>query len=214
MKVLVACEFSGRVRDAFLAVGCDAWSCDLLPTEVPGPHIEACALDVVGDGWDLLIAHPPCTYLSRAGARWMYPKAGVVCADRYQRAMAARDFFQRLLDAPVARVCVENPQPLKVVNLPTHSQVIQPFEFGHPYSKRTLLWLRGLPQLRPTNVLAEYRPFLRSNTGYGRRAGQSFSRGAVSSSKDASRTFEGIAEAMATQWGATHALMRAEVGRG
>lgn len=201
MRVLVACEYSGRVRDAFSQLGHDAWSCDFLETETPGQHILGDVRPILRQPWDLVIGHPPCTYLSRAGARWMYPRAGEVCAERLAHALEARELFNAVLSANAPMVCVENPTPLKIVDLPAHSQAIQPYEYGHPFSKRTLLWLRGLPELVPTKVLSEYKPLLRSNTGFGARAGQKNHKGAVSSWKDASRTFEGIATAMAQQWG-------------
>jgi hypothetical protein len=201
MKVLVACEFSGIVRDAFAVRGHDAWSCDLLPSERPGQHIQGNVLDVLGDGWDLMIAHPPCTYLSRAGARWMY-KGGRIDPTRRQLGMEAREFFIKLWTAfAIPRVAIENPTPLKMFLLPAYTQAIQPYQFGHPYSKRTLLWLRGLPPLQSTNVVVEHTPWVRSNSGAGRRAGQQWHSGKCSGGTKAERTFEGIATAMADQWG-------------
>ena len=204
MKVLIACEYSGTVRDAFLKLGHDAMSCDLLPTDVPGPHYQGNIFDivdeVVDDRWDLIIAHPPCTYLSRAGARWLY-KGGKIDQVRYEQGLEARRFFFKLLNANCPRIAVENPTPMKIFDLPTPSQVIQPYQFGDPYSKRTLLWLKGLPPLVPTNVLTEYRPFLPSNTG-GKKRGQKYSIGISKSSKESAKTFQGIADAMAQQWGA------------
>ena len=200
MRVLVACEFSGTVRDAFTARGHDAMSCDVKPTETPGPHYQGDVRDILGDGWDLMIAHPPCTYLSRAGARWLYTKAGEIDPERYARGMEARAFFVELLAAPIARICIENPTPLRAFRLPYYTQAIEPHHFGHPYSKRTLLWTRGLPLLLPTKRLAQFRPLLRSNTG-GAARGTKATRGAVYSAADASRTFPGIAAAMADQWG-------------
>ena len=210
LRVLVACEYSGRVRDAFLARGHDAMSCDLLPTDSPGPHYQGDALDLLGQPWDLIVAHPPCTYISRAGARWMYPKAGSICEERLRLALSAKSLFMKILAADCQRICVENPTPLKVVGLPRHSQAIQPYQFGHPYSKRTLLWLKGLPKLRPTNVTSDFQPFLRSNTGKGARMGQASSKGVAKDWKEASTTFEGIADAMAAQWGGVACSARLE----
>tara|TARA_R100000808_G_scaffold5717_1_gene17245 strand:- start:105 stop:767 length:663 start_codon:yes stop_codon:yes gene_type:complete len=201
MRVLVACEFSGTVRDAFIARGHDAMSCDLMPTEVPGPHYEGSVLDVLDDGWDLMIAHPPCTYLSKAGARWLYPKAGVMDEGRYRKGMEARDFFMKLLHAPIPKVAIENPTPLRAFRLPPPTQAIEPYHHGHSFSKKTLLWLRGLPHLNRTKTVENYEPFLPSNTGYGASQGQKTSRGVVRGGMDASRTFKGIAKAMAAQWG-------------
>ena len=131
----------------------------------------------------------------------MYPTAGNVDEIRLGRALEAKRLFMALLGSPVPRIAVENPTPLKVVGLPAHSQVIQPYQFGHPYSKRTLLWLRGLPQLKSTNPVAEWVPYLPSNTG-GAKRGHKATPGVVSNAKDASKTFRGVAEAMADQWGA------------
>jgi hypothetical protein len=200
MKVLVACECSGRVRDAFLRRGHDAISCDLDPCEIGGPHYQGNVLDVLEDGWDLMIAHPPCTYLSRAGARWLYPSPGVLDPARYALGIEARELFLQLLRAPIERIAIENPTPLCVFDLPAHSQTIEPYEHGHPYSKRTRLWLRGLPPLNPTRTVDEYEPFLPSNTG-GASRGERHAYSLVKDPREASRTFSGIAEAMAAQWG-------------
>lgn len=199
MRVLIACEFSGVVRDAFIRQGHDAMSCDLLPTEVPGPHYQGDVFDIIDDNWDLMIAHPPCTYLSKAGARWLH-RGGGIDPDRSAKGMLAKSFFLRLLDAEIPRIAVENPTPLRYFGLPQPTQVIQPYEYGEPFSKRTLLWLRGLPPLVPTRILSEYTPFMPSNTsGFAR--GKGGSRGTAHDASTASRTFRGIAQAMATQWG-------------
>lgn len=203
MKVLVACEESQEVCKAFRLLGHEAYSCDLQDCSggFPEWHIKGDALIEAYSGkYDLLIAHPPCTYLSRAGARWMYPSSGVLCQERLELAIEAKEFFNTLLNAPVGMVAVENPTPLKVVGLPEHTQAIQPYQFGHPYSKRTLLWLKNLPNLVATNVLSEYSPYLPSNTG-GKSRGQKSSKGFVKNQKEASKTFPGVAKAMAEQWG-------------
>ena len=150
--------------------------------------------------WDLIIAHPPCTYMSKAGARFMYLTAGNVNQERFEKALRAKEFFMQFMNADCDKICIENPTPLKIVGLPKESQVIQPYQFGHPYSKRTLLWLKGLPELKPTNILTEYTPYLPSNTG-GFARGKGGSRGVAHNAKDASKTFGGIAQAMAEQWG-------------
>lgn len=199
MKVLIACEYSGTVRDAFIKAGHDALSCDLEPTEKPGPHYQGSILDIIDKGWDMMIAHPPCTYLSRAGARWLH-KAGSIDPDRYQKGLEAKAFWEAMFNANIKRIAVENPTPLKLFGLPTPHQVVQPFEFGHPYSKRTLLWLKNLPPLMPTNIITNHTPFLPSNTG-GKKRGQAFSRGVAKNAVESSRTFQGIADAMANQWG-------------
>ena len=195
MRVLVACEFSGIVRDAFIAAGHDAASCDLLPSERPGPHIQGDVLDVLADGWDLMIAHPPCTYLSRAGARWR----GV--PGRQELALAAADFVQRLWNAPIPRVAIENPIGMLNRLWRYPDQTIEPFMFGEPYRKRTCLWLRGLPPLLSTVISEERRYFIDSYPG--RRdpdVDYRNIRGVARSAADRSRTFAGIASAMAAQW--------------
>ena len=198
MKVLVACEFSGIVRDAFRARGHDAWSCDLQPTERDGPHLQKDALEVAyGLEWDLMVAHPPCTYLSRAGARWWKEPWRVEAASK------ARDFVLALWNAPILRVAIENPVG-KLNSLWRYpDQVIDPSYFGESFTKRTCLWLRGLPPLLATVVQVETDPLLPSNVGWGRRKGQRSHPGHVHSARDASRTFARVADAMADQWGST-----------
>jgi hypothetical protein len=203
MKVLVACEESQEVCKAFRLRGFEAYSCDLQDQSggYPEWHIQGDALEEAYSGkYNLMIAHPPCTYLSNAGARWMYPTAGNISEVRYQMAMEARDFFMKLKEAPIDYIALENPTPLKVVGLPLATQSIQPYEFGHPYSKRTLLWLKNLPPLVPTEIVNEYTPYLPSNTG-GKKKGQKSSRGIAKNAKESSKTFSGVAHAMAEQWG-------------
>ena len=197
MRVLVACEYSGIVRDAFAKLGHDAWSCDILPTESEGNHIQDDVLKHLDNGWDLMIAHPPCTYLSNAGARFLYPK-GILNDERYKKGMIAKDFFMKLYNAPIKYICIENPISSKIFNLPKHSQTIQPYEFGHPYSKATRLWLKNLPVLKATKNLKEYKPLLPSNTG-GKKRNQSYYYTKINA-KESSKTFKGIADAMANQW--------------
>jgi hypothetical protein len=204
VKVLVACEESQTVCKAFRAQGHEAWSCDVEPCSGGHPewHLQGDALAEAYSGkYDLIIAHPPCTYLSKAGARWMYPRAGEVDPVRLRQCMVGRAFFLALLNAPAPYIAVENPTPLRLADLPPHTQAVQPYEYGHPYSKRTLLWLRGLPPLQPTNVLQEWKPYLPSNTG-GVSRGQQHSSGVAKNAKEASTTFAGVAQAMATQWSA------------
>ena len=213
MKVLVACEFSGIVRDAFQARGHDAWSCDLLPTERESSyHIQDDVLKHLNEGWDLMIAHPPCTYLSNAGARFLYPK-GKLNNERYLKGLEAKEFFVELLEAPIDKICVENPVSSKIFGMPKFSQEIQPFQFGHPFTKKTRLWLKNLPNLIPTNEVCDgITSLLPSNTG-GKKKGQKFqfentklagnwfNKGGKERQKNRSKTFIGIAEAMADQWG-------------
>ena len=218
MKVLVACEESQRVCIAFRNKGHEAYSCDILDCSGGHPewHIKQDVLPLINgdckfktmDGkkhkikgeWDLLIAHPPCTYMSKAGARWMYPQAGHINLERLQLALQAKDFFTKFLYAKCKRICVENPRPLKVIQLPLPTQIIQPYEYGHPYSKATCLWLKNLPKLKPTEIIEFYIPYLPSNTSQFAK-GKGGSYGVVHNPKDASKTFVGVANAMAEQWG-------------
>ena len=206
MNVLIACEESQAVCKAFRERGHTAFSCDLKPCTGGHPewHIQGDVLPILERKWDLIIAHPPCTYMSKAGARWMYPTAGNISQERLAKAMEAKEFFLKILNADCDRIAIENPRPLKVVELPKPSQVIQPYQFGHPYSKATCLWLKGLPPLEPTEVLTEYKPYCPSNTG-GVTRGQSYNKGgAIRAADDCvnrSKTFDGIAKAMAEQWG-------------
>ena len=218
MKILIACEESQAVCKAFREKGHEAYSCDIIECSGGHPewHIMQDVLPLLNgkcnfktcdgtehkiDGkWDLIIAHPPCTYMSKAGARWMYLKAGQIDDQRYRLAIRAKAFFLACLNADCEKIAVENPVPLKIVGLPNPTQKIQPYQFGHPYSKCTCIWLKGLPELTPTNILTEYTPYLPSNTG-GFARGEGGSRGVAHNAKDASKTFEGIAKAMAEQWG-------------
>ena len=192
MRVLVACEFSGAVRDAFAKLGHDAWSCDLLPTETPGNHYQGSVLDIIGGGWDLMIAHPPCTYLSNAGARFLYPK-GILNQERFKKGLDSKELFMALYNANIPKIVIENPIPSKIYGLPRYTQTIQPYEYGHPFQKRTCLWIKGLPNLIPTNIVEE-----RQST---KIPGNWFNKGGKDRQKERARTFEGIADAMADQWG-------------
>ena len=193
MKVLVACEYSGTVRDAFIALGHEAMSCDLLPTDVEGPHYQGDIFDVLDDGWDLMVAHPPCTYLSNAGARHLYPKK-FLNQQRYEQGLEAKQFFMKLLTCNIKKICVENPVPSSIFGLPKYHQVIQPYEFGHPYQKKTCLWLKNLPPLMATMYVQK-----QEST---KVVGNWFNAGGKDRQKNRAKTFEGIAQAMANQWGA------------
>ena len=201
MRVLIACEESQTVCKAFRALGHEAYSCDIIECSGGHPewHLQQDVLPLLKIKWDLIIAHPPCTYMSKAGARWMYPKAGVLSEERYQQAMEAKDFFMQFYNCSCEHIAIENPVPLKVVNLPPPTQKIQPYQFGEPYSKATLLWLKGLPKLQPTKVFMEHTPWMPSNTG-GFSRGEGGSRGIAHDPRTASKTFDGIAKAMAEQW--------------
>ena len=192
MKVLVACEYSGIVRDAFAAKGHNAWSCDILPTESPGNHYQGDVLEHLDKGWDLMIAHPPCTYLSNAGARYLYPK-GKLNEDRYKLGLKAKKFFMALYNAPINKICVENPISSRIFALPKYTQTIQPYEYGHPVQKKTCLWLKNLPELKPTNII-----YKRQST---KIPGNWFNKGGKDRQKNRSKFFDGFAKAMADQWG-------------
>lgn len=201
-RVLIACEESQTVCKAFRAKGFEAYSCDIQDCSGGHPewHLKGDVLEHLDKGWDLIIAHPPCTYLSKAGARWLYA-GGQINQARLAQGMAAKAFFNAMLNANCRFIAVENPTPMKIYDLPEHTQAIQPWQFGHPYSKRTLLWLKNLPQLIPTNIVTDHKPYLPSNTG-GKKRGQSYSIGISKNAKESSKTFQGIADAMAEQWGA------------
>lgn len=198
MSVLVACEFSQAVTKAFRERGHDAYSCDILPTEGnPDWHIQDDVLNHLGDGWDLMIAHPPCTYLSRAGARWLYP-SGNLNKERYIKGLAAKDFLIKLMQADINRIAIENPIPCKIFQLPKETQIIQPYYFGDNVQKTTLLWLKNLPKLESTNSLkkAPILKFVRCGKGNYRHNEWELK----TPSKRRSVTFPGIARAMASQW--------------
>lgn len=191
MRVLVACEFSGIVRDAFIAAGHDAVSCDLLPSERPGPHYQGTVRDLRLDRFDLLIAHPPCTYLANSGVRWLYGPKGTdtINPERWDAMIQAARFFRWLLDAPVERVVVENPIMHRRAALRKADQIIQPWMFGHGETKATCLWLKNVPKLVPTNIVDGRTPRVHhASPGPDRW-------------KERSRTLPGIAAAMAEQWG-------------
>lgn len=200
MRVLVACESSGAVRDAFIALGHFAVSCDLLPTDVPGPHYQGDVFDIIDDGWDLMIAHPPCTYLSVSGMHWT--------ARGFRDPKLTEDaleFVRVLMDAPISRIAIENPVSVISSRIRKPDQIIQPYQFGHDASKKTCLWLKSLPLLRPTCFVEP-----RVVDGKSRWANQTDSgQNNLPISKDRwklrSKTYQGMASAMAEQWGG-HAL--------
>ena len=175
LKVLIACEESQTTCKAFRALGHEAYSCDIQDCSGGHPewHLKQDVLPLLQDDWDLIIAHPPCTYMSKAGARWMYPTAGTISEERLQLARDAKAFFMEFWNCKCEHVAIENPVPLKIVGLPRPTQVVQPYEYGDPYSKATQLWLRGLPELRPTKILKEHVPWMPSNTsGFAHGQGQ------------------------------------------
>jgi hypothetical protein len=188
MRVLTACEFSGRVRNAFTARGHEAWSCDLLDSESPGNHIKGDVLQFLNAGWDMMIAFPPCTYLSSASGGYYD------CSDKQDKALT---FVLELLNAPIKKIALENPTGAINTQIDKPDQIIHPYQFGDPYYKRTCLWLKGLPKLLPTNPVEAIDHWVNgSNKGPGRN-------GVAHNAKERSLTFPGIADAMADQWGGT-----------
>lgn len=182
MRVLVACEFSGTVRDAFRARGHDAWSCDILEAEGSQQfHIQADVREFLDGEWDLMIAHPPCTHLAVSGARWF--------KEKQTEQAEALEFVRMLMTAPIPRICIENPISIISSKIRKPDQIIQPWMFGHGETKATCLWLKGLPPLMPTNIVE------------GREARIHKMPPGPDRWKERSRTFTGIAEAMADQWG-------------
>ena len=196
MKVLIACEYSGTVRDAFIAAGHDAMSCDLLPSDAPGPHYLGDVPDVLGDGWDLMIAHPPCTYLAVSG---MHRTARGLRDP--QLTEDALEFVRLLLAAPVPRIAVENPVSVISTRIRRPDQIIQPWQYGHDASKTTCLWLHGLPALRPTQIVEPRIVDGRKRWGNQTDTGQNRLSPSPDRWKRRSATYAGIAAAMAAQWG-------------
>jgi hypothetical protein len=193
MKILIACEYSGTVRDAFARKGHDATSCDLLPTMTPGKHYQGSVTDIIGDGWDMMIAHPPCTYLANSGVSWLNRIPG-----RWDQMRDGAEFFRLLLNAPIPKIAIENPVMhgyAKEIIGQTYTQTIQPWQFGEDASKRTCLWLKNLPALVPTDVLVKNRYANQTPSGQN-NLGPSADRW-----KERSTTYQGIANAMAEQWG-------------
>lgn len=208
MKILLGCEYSGRVREAFAKLGHNVMSCDLLPTEQPGNHYQGNIFDVLNDGWDMLIAHPPCTYLTNAQSWCYYHPADKHLEpdkrrphpkfpNRRQQRWDAIAFFKSLQAAPIPKICIENPVPMGVViaHIGPYTQTIQPYMFGEDASKRTCLWLKGLPPLKVTNLIKKKIYGNQTPSGQN-RLGPSPDRW-----KERSRTYQGIADAMAAQWG-------------
>ena len=189
--VLIACEHSGTVRDAFRALGHDAMSCDLLPTDVPGPHYQGDVFDIIEDGWDLMIAHPPCTNIAVSGAAWFKEKI----ADGRQQ--AALDFVWLLMVADIPRIAIENPVSVISSKIRKPDQIVQPWMFGHKEQKATCLWLKGLPNLRETNNVRAEMMLLPKRE----RERLHYLPPSPTRWKERSKTYQGIADAMAEQWG-------------
>ncbi len=188
MKVLIACEYSGTVRDAFLKLGHDAWSCDLLPTDVPGPHFQCDVFEIIEKGWDLMIAHPPCTHLAVSGAAWFYKKE--------KEQAEALDFVRKLMSAQIEKIALENPVSVISSKIRKPDQIIQPYMFGHTEQKKTCLWLKNLPLLKETKNVKSEMDLLPKN----QRERLHYLPPSKDRWKLRSKTFQGIADAMAEQW--------------
>jgi hypothetical protein len=205
MRVLVACEFSGVVRDAFAARGHEAWSCDLLQTEKPGNHLQCDVLTILEDHWDLMIAHPPCTFLSRAAGRWLYN------TERLVKTQKAFDLIKALWVAPINRICIENPPGWLCTNWKMPFQRIHPWYFGDGQMKQTCLWLKNLPKLQGSEEVARS-PALhhpvpsKTRMGRDKKVKNTYFVTRIRSAHERARTFPGIAEAMASQWGRLNRL--------
>lgn len=199
MKVLIACEESGTIVEAFRNLGfTNVWSCDILPTsgKYPEWHIQDDVLKHLDDGWDLMIAHPPCTYLANSGVQHLKDNE-----ERKKLMREAREFFMKLLNAPIEKIAVENPVPHKYADLPKYSQIIQPYEHGHEVMKKTCLWLKNLPLIKPTKIVGKGKKYIMKN---GKSNGSYWYQRLTPGKNRAvirSRTFPGIAKAMAEQWG-------------
>lgn len=206
MKVLIACEYSGIVRDAFLARGHDAMSCDILPTESTGPHYQGDVFDIINEGWDMMIAHPPCTYISYAATKYWND------AGRARHRLEALDFFLRLLEAPIGKICLENPLGCADAIIRKHDQIIEPYYFGDPHKKRTCLWLKNTPPLiyhlkadlfNNKSAVDKPEPIYTDKSGKKRYFTDAIGgfHGTGNSYKKRSQFWPGIAKAMAEQWG-------------
>jgi hypothetical protein len=196
MKVLIACEFSGTVRDAFTKLGHNAWSCDLEPTDTPGNHYQGDVMDILADGWDLMIAHPPCTHLAVSGARHFEQKR------KDGRQQQGIDLFMQMINAPIPKIAVENPVGIMSTIYKKPSQIIEPYEYGHSCTKKTCLWLKELPLLKPTNIVDKGDVWVAKS---GNRMSQWYYDSSCLPPKERekmrNKTFQGIADAMADQWG-------------
>jgi len=196
MRVLVACEYSGRVRDAFTARGHFAMSCDILPTESEGPHYKGNVLDILDDNWDLMIAHPPCTHLAVSGARWFTQGK-----KPWSLQIESLEFVRKLLDADIKHIALENPVSVISTKIRKPDQIIQPFHYGDSVKKTTCLWLKNLPDLIPTDIVEPEMVLMKGNKKMSKFHYETFKLPPKERGHARSKTFEGIAKAMAKQWG-------------
>ena len=202
MKILVACEESQAVTIELRKLGHEAYSCDIIPCSGGHPewHLQVDALELLKMKWDMIIAHPPCTYLTNAGARHLW-KGHQLNQERYEKGLEAKKFFMAFLNADCPRIAVENPIPSKVFELPKYTQTVQPYEYGHPYTKKTCLWLKGLPELVPTDVVEPVATWCPSGSYSGKHGDKHRGMFTTDRARNRSKTFPGIAKAMADQWG-------------
>jgi hypothetical protein len=204
INVLIGCEESQTVCIAFRERGFNAFSCDILPCSGGHPewHLQQDITELLKQKWDLIIAFPPCTYISNAGAARLYPQKGVLNKERYAKGLKAKEFFMQFYNSGCAKTAIENPIPTRVYELPKYTQIIQPYEHGHPYSKKTCLWLKGLPKLKPTHIITENIISWVSGGSKDNKGNPRKNKGTViRDSLRRSKTFPGIASAMAQQWG-------------
>lgn len=203
-NVLIACEYSGTVRDAFTRAGHNATSIDILPSDTEGNHIIGDALEHLNDGWDLMIAHPPCTYLSVSGNRWLYNKDGSKNIERWKKRKEALDFVLALMNAPIERIVIENPVSVISSEIRKSDQLIQPWQFGDEAQKATCLWLKNIPKLKPTKIVnkGEFITY-KSGKKHPKWYADALSKTSTKEERQKirSKTFQGIADAMAKQWG-------------
>lgn len=202
MRVLVACEESQAVTIELRKLGHEAYSCDIVQCsgEHPEWHLQVDAIELLKMKWDMILAFPPCTYLSNAGARHLW-KGHELNQERYAKGLKAKEFFMMFYNADCPRIAIENPTPSKIYNLPTKTQVIQPWQFGHPFTKRTQLWLKGLPELKPTDIVKPERTWCPSGSYSNKHNDKHRGMFTTDRAKNRSKTFPGIAKAMAEQWG-------------
>jgi hypothetical protein len=204
MKILIACEYSGAVRDSFIKQGHDVMSCDLLPTDSPGPHYQGSVFDVLSEGWDMMIAHPPCTYLAVSGNRWLYNKDKTRNEERWKNREEGLDFVRALMDAPIEKIAIENPVSCISSEIRKPDQIIQPWQFGDEAQKTTCLWLKKLPKLKPTKIVGkgEFTTF-KSGKRHPKWYADALATAKTKAERQKlrSKTFQGIADAMAEQWG-------------
>lgn len=201
MRILVACEESQAVTKELRRLGHEAYSCDIIECSGGHPewHLQCDVTELLKMKWDMILAFPPCTYLTNAGARHLW-KGGVLNEERYAKGLEAKEFFMMFYNADCPKVCIENPTPSRIYELPKHTQTIQPWQFGHPFTKRTNLWLKGLPHLEPTDIVEPERTWCPSGSYSGKHNDKHRGMFTKDRARNRSKTFEGVARAMAEQW--------------